>query len=117
MTITVEVENAKIEKHVRERIAELFSDDARFRDGAARAYIRQCTDDAVRACGIPAMIAEMLPAISAKVMPACMEEALEKSMRAALREATKDGFDLRLLTDEQRAWYQEQAAKRARVAK
>ena len=117
MKITVEIEDAAIEREVKVRVHELFSEDARYRNTTARELIRSRVDAAIVASDMPQLIAAMLPDISRTVLQECIAESLKRSARAHLREMTKCGFNLELLTDDERKWAEEQIAKKARVEK
>jgi hypothetical protein len=117
MKITVEIEDAAIEREVKVRVHELFSEDARYRNTTARELIRSRVDAAIVASDMPQLIAAMLPDISRTVLQECIAESLKRSARAHLRKMTKCGFNLELLTDDERKWAEEQIAKKARVEK
>ena len=115
MKITVEIDDAAIEREVKVRVNELFSEDARYRNTSARELIRNRVDAAIVASDMPQLIAAMLPDISRTVLQECIAESLRRSARKHLREMTKCGFNLELLTPEERKWAEGQIAKKART--
>jgi cation transport ATPase len=117
MKITVEIDDAAIEREVKVRVHELFSEDARYRNTSARELIRRSVDTAIVGSDMTQLIAAMLPDISRTVLTECIADALRRSARARLREMTKCGFNIELLTDDERKWAEEQIAKKARVEK
>lgn len=119
MKITVEVSESRVSELVRQRIAELFSDDARYRDTGARELIRGIVDAAAvsAVAQARALIESELPALAA--------DAVDRAVRADIESAAKRGMgtlrklyagrDPAKLPPEQRAWLESQIATAAKA--
>ena len=117
MQITVEVNEGQIRALVKERIAELFSQDSRYRETAVREHVRKIVDDAAIAAvrGAEEAIAADLPAIAAEAVLRETENEIGLAAKRGLKALSKlyAGFDPSKLTPEQRAWLETQLVKTA----
>lgn len=117
MQITVDVSEDRVTQLVRQRIAELFSDDARFRDTGVRDVLRRIVDDAAVAAVRAARdsIAAELPALAAEAVRHAVEADIQAAARRGLGALRKlyAGFDPARLTTEQRTWIERQIAEAA----
>ena len=117
MQITVEIDEQQLVMLVRGRIAELFSDDSRFRETSVRDLVRKIVDDAAVKAVVQARdaIAAELPAIATEAVRRGVIEEIGNAARRGLRVLHKlyAGFDPHELTEEQRAWLEGQIAKAA----
>lgn len=117
MEITVTVDEEKIKNLVRERIAELFSQDSRFRETGVRELVRGIVDEAAVKAVQKARdaIADDLPKLAATAVDIAIREDIEKAAKRGIGALRKlyAGFDPTKLTPEQRAWLETQIAKAA----
>jgi hypothetical protein len=119
MNITVEVSESEIAKLVRERIAELFSSDARYRETAVRGYVRSIVDhaavEAVR--GAQEAIASQLPEMAVDAVTRATKAEMEAAAKRGLRAFTKlnAGFNPNRMIPELKAWLEHQLAKAADI--
>jgi hypothetical protein len=115
MQITVEISEEKFTNLVRQRIEELFSNDARFRETAVRDLLRIIVDEAaVTAVRIARdSIASELPAMATDAVRMAVKDDIEKAAKRGLGALRKlyAGFDPSKLTPEQRAWVEKQIAE------
>lgn len=115
MQITVEVAEERVADLVRQRIAELFSDDARFRETGVRDLLRRIVDEAATTavCSARDAIAAELPAIAAEAVRRAVKDDIEKTAKRGLGALRKlyAGFDPAKLTPEHRAWLEQQIAE------
>jgi len=117
MLITVDVSEQQIERLVRERIAELFSNDSRFRETGVRELLRRIVDEtAVQAVRLArdGIMAE-LPAMASESVRLAVKDDIDKAAKRGLGVLRKlyAGFDPSKLTNEQRAWLEKQIADSA----
>ena len=114
MQITVEVDESKIADLVRERIAELFSQDARYRETGVREEVRRIVDGAaVKAVSqAEKSIEAELPAMAAEAVRRETENEIGLAAKRGLKALSKlyAGFDPKTLTPDQRAWLETQIA-------
>lgn len=120
MQVTVEIPDGRIAELVRQRINELLSDDARYRETGVRALVREIVDkaagEAVRQAN-DAISAE-LPTMAAEAVRRATHEEIERAAKRGLGALRKlyAGFDPARLTQEQLAWVKrqiEEAGKKA----
>jgi hypothetical protein len=115
MQITVEVTEERVSNLVRRRIAELFSDDARFRETGVRNLLRQIADEAAMTAVRSARdaIASELPAMAADAVRRAVKDDIDKAAKRGLGALRKlyAGFDPSKLLPEQRAWLEKQIAE------
>lgn len=115
--ITVEVEEERIASMVRQRIGELFSDDARFRETGVRDLLRRIVDDAAVAAVNAARdaIAAQLPEMAASAVEQAVKVDIANAAKRGMGALRKlyAGFDPTKLTAEQRAWLEKQIATAA----
>ena len=117
MQITVEVDEKQITRLVSQRIGELFSDDARYRDTSVRDAIRGIVDVAAQAAVEAARdaIKADLPAIATDAVHRAVRADIDKAAARGLAALKKlyVGFDPNQLTAEQRAWLERQIVSTA----
>lgn len=118
MRITVEVPEEKVELLVRNRIAELFCSDSRFRETGVRELVRKIVDDSAVAAVRSATesIKTKLPAMASEAVNAATRNAIQDAAKRGLKALSKlyAGFDPSKLTVEQRAWLESQIAGAAK---
>jgi hypothetical protein len=117
MQVTVEIPEQRITDMVRQRLAELFGDDARFRDSTARDTIRRIVDEAATDAVLQARdaIAGQLPELAAEATKTAIVAELDKAAKRGLVALRKlyAGFDPAKLTGAQRDWLAKQLAEAA----
>jgi hypothetical protein len=115
MQITVEVSEERITTLVRQRIAELFSDDSRFRDSSVRDVLRRIVDEAATTAVREAQnsIAAELPAMAAAAVRNAVQDEIKKAAKRGAKTLRKlyAGFDPNGLTQEQKTWLEKQTAQ------
>ena len=117
MKVEIEIDEAQIVALVKQRLAELFSSDARYRDTGVRDRVRLIVDGAAVAA-----VDKARAAIEGR-LPAFAAEAVERQVKADIENATRRGlgalkklyagFDPARMTPEQLAWLKDQIAKAA----
>jgi len=114
MKITVEIAEERVAALVKERIAELFSSDSRYRETGVRNLVRGIVDDAAVSAvrtARDAVTAE-LPAMANEAVRHALQNEIELAAKrgfGALRKLYA-GFDPNKLTTDQRAWLEKQIA-------
>lgn len=110
ISISVSVPVKRLQDFMRERVAELFGADARYRQTGVRDMIRRSVDSAAEHAVADALRAELpgLPALVCKAVRQALEAAVTDSARKAAREATAEwrklGLDPARMTLEQLEW-------------
>lgn len=114
MQITVDVNEERVADLVRQRLDELFSDDARYRDSGVRDQIRRLVDDAALGAVMAARdhIAGELPAMANAAVRREITDEMQRAAKRGLAMLRKlyAGFDPNKLAPEQRAWLEKQIA-------
>ncbi len=114
MEIKVEIDPEQIARMVRQRIAELFSDDNRYREGGDREMVRRLVDEsAVESVRLARdSIKNELPAMAEAAVRQAVQHEIEKTAKRGLGALQKlyAGFDPNKLTPEQRIWLEKQIA-------
>lgn len=117
MKITVDVPESQVENLVKQRIAELFSDDSRYRETGVRELVRKIVDDAAVSAVQEAQksMSAKFPALAEAAVTCATQEAIASAAKRGLKALSKlyDGFDPAKLTTEQRAWLERQIAEAA----
>lgn len=117
MQITVDIEERRVADLVRGRIAELLSDDARYRGTPVRDLLRRMVDDAATTAVRAARdaIAAELPAMAAEAVRAAIKNEIDRAAKRGMGALRKlfAGFDPSKLTPEQRSWLEKQIAEGA----
>jgi hypothetical protein len=112
MKIEVEIPEDKITRLVLDRIGELFSEDARYRETAVRTAMHRIVDEtAERAVRDAAdAIAKDIPEIAKRVVREAVERQMQNATQRGLSALKKlwVGFDPQKLTPEMRVWLQSQ---------
>jgi len=115
--ITVQVDDGKLEALVKQRVDELFSQDARYRDTGVRELVVRIVDEAAVSAVKQARdaLAAELPALAAKAVRLAAEGDIIKAAKRGMNTLRKlyAGFDPAKLTPEQRAWLEKQITKAA----
>lgn len=115
MQITVEVPEDRVASLVRQRIDELFSNDARFRETGVRDLVRSIVDETATTAVKSARdaIAAELPAMATEAVKRAVKDDIEKAAKRGLGALRKlyAGFDPAKLTPEQRSWVEKQIAE------
>jgi histone H3/H4 len=114
MQITVDVSEERILALVRQRIAELFSDDARFRETNVRQLLRGIVDDGAVAAVSAArnMLAGKLADMARDAVELAVKDEIATAAKRGITALRKlyAGFDPAKLTADQRAWLEKQIA-------
>ena len=119
MQITVEISEVTITNLVRDRLAELFSDDSRYRATMVRDALRRIVDDAalIAVKNARDAIADKLPELASVAVERAIKNDIEKAAKRGIDALRKlfAGFDPNKLTLEQRLWLENQIKKAAQT--
>jgi hypothetical protein len=118
MEITVHIPDDKIQSMVKQRLAELFGDDARYRDTSAREMVRAIVDES--AVSAVKAAREKVEADLPTIAESAVRDAIKNDILLAAKRgigALKKlfvGFDPAKLTEEQRDWLTRQLTAAAK---